>query len=66
MTSTLNQRLVLPVHNERHLVKDVSESVEEAIRKNPQLRVVVVDDGSEDGTGDAFRRQLKPLKNAEV
>jgi glycosyltransferase involved in cell wall biosynthesis len=47
-------------------VKDVSESLEEAIRKNPQLRVVVVDDGSNDGTGDAFKQQLKPLKNAEV
>ena len=66
MTPTLKQRLVLPVYNERHLVKDVSESVEEAIRKNPHLRVVVVDDGSKDGTGDAFKQQLKPLKNAEV
>jgi len=25
-----------------------------------------VDDGSKDGTGDAFKQQLKPLKNAEV
>ena len=66
MTSTLNQRLVLPVYNERHLVKDVSEVVEQAIRTNPQLRVVVVDDGSKDGTGDAFKQQLMPLKNAEV
>ena len=66
MTPTLNQRLVLPVYNERHLVKDVSKSVEEAIRNNPHLRVVVVDDGSEDGTGDAFKQQLKALKNAEV
>ena len=66
MRTTLNQRLVLPVYNERHLVKDVAESLGEAIRKNPQLRVVVVDDGSEDGTGDAFKRHLKPLKNAEV
>ncbi len=66
MNSTLNQRLVVPVYNERHLVKDVSEVLEEAIRRNPQLRVVVVDDGSKDGTGDAFKQQLKPLKNAEV
>ena len=66
MRATLNQRLVLPVYNERHLVKDVAESLREAIQKNPQLRVVVVDDGSEDGTGDAFKRHLKPLKNAEV
>ena len=66
MSAKLNQRLVLPVYNELHLVKDVSESVELAIRKNPKLRVVVVDDGSEDGTGAAFKRQLKSLKNAEV
>ena len=66
MKSCLRSRLVLPVYNERHLVKDVSQALEEASRRNPQLRVVVVDDGSNDGTGEAFKLQLKPLKNAEV
>jgi len=66
MKSCLRSRLVLPVYNERHLVKDVSQALEEASRRNPQLRVVVVDDGSKDGTGEAFKLQLKSLKNAEV
>ena len=66
MGSPLRVRLVLPVYNERHLVEDVSQALEEASRRNPQLRVVVVDDGSKDGTGEAFKLQLKPFKNAEV
>ena len=66
MKSCLRSRLVLPVYNERHLVKDVSQALEEASRRNPQLRVVVVDDGSKDGTGAAFRQQLHSLENAEV
>jgi len=66
MKSSLRVRLVLPVYNERHLVEDVYQSLEQASRRNSQLRVVVVDDGSKDGTGEAFKAQLKSLKNAEV
>ena len=66
MESCLRSRLVLPVYNECHLVEDVSQALEEASRRNPQLRLVVVDDGSKDGTGSAFRQRLHSLENAEV
>lgn len=66
MKSPVRVRLVLPVYNERHLVEEVSQSLEEASRRSSQLRVVVVDDGSKDGTGAAFRQRLHSLENAEV
>jgi glycosyltransferase involved in cell wall biosynthesis len=64
--SSLGGRLVVPVYNERDLVDEVSKTLEEAIRKSPSLRVVVVDDGSKDGTGIAFRERLRLFDNAEV
>ncbi|NBS79514.1 glycosyltransferase [bacterium] len=66
LNSFATARLVLPVCNERHLVEEVSQSLEEACRRDPGLRVVVVDDGSRDGTGEAFKQRLTSLKNAEV
>jgi len=66
MKSPVRVRLVLPVYNERHLVDEVSQSLEEASRRSSQLRVVVVDDGSKDGTGAAFRQRLHSLENAKV
>jgi len=66
MKSPFGARLVLPVYNERDLVEDVSKTLERATRKNPQLHVVVVDDGSKDGTGAAFRQCLRSVKNSEV
>jgi glycosyltransferase involved in cell wall biosynthesis len=66
MKSPFGARLVLPVYNERDLVEDVSKTLERATRKNPRLHVVVVDDGSKDGTGDAFRQRLRSVKNSEV
>jgi glycosyltransferase involved in cell wall biosynthesis len=66
MSSSSDLLLVLPVFNEVDLVKDVCKDIQKAIRKYPKLRVCIVDDGSTDGTGDAFRRTLKKVKNTEV
>jgi glycosyltransferase involved in cell wall biosynthesis len=66
MSSSTDLLLVLPVFNEIGLVKEVSKEVEKAVRKSPKLRVRIVDDGSTDGTGIAFRRSLKKVKNTEV
>ena len=66
MGSSADLLLVIPVFNEVGLVKEACEDVQKAIRKNPKLRVCIVDDGSTDGTGAAFRRILKKVKNTEV
>jgi hypothetical protein len=64
--SSPRTRLVFPVYNEIGLVEKVSKTLEEIVRKNPSVRVVVVDDGSKDGTGIAFLERLQRLDNAEV
>jgi len=66
VSSSTDLLLVLPVFNEVGLVKEVSNDVQKAIRKNTKLRVCIVDDGSTDGTGVEFRRALKKVKNTEV
>ena len=59
-------RLVMPVYNEAFLVDEVCRSVEKAVRKMPELRVTIVDDGSNDGTGKSFQKNLKKVKNTNV
>ena len=59
-------RLVMPVYNEAFLVDEVSRIVEKAVRKMPELRVTIVDDGSNDGTGKSFQKNLKKVKNTNV
>jgi len=66
VSSSTDVLLVLPVFNEVGLVKEVCKDVEKAIRKNPKLRVCIVDDGSTDGTGAAFTRSLKKVKNTQL
>ena len=66
MGTSTDLLVVLPVFNEVGLVKDVCKDIEKAIRKNPKLRFCIVDDGSSDGTGVAFQRALKKVKNVEV
>ena len=56
----------MPVHNEILLVDEVCQSVEKAVRKMPELRVTIVDDGSNDGTGKSFQKNLKKVKNTKV
>jgi glycosyltransferase involved in cell wall biosynthesis len=56
----------MPVYNEAFLVDEVSRIVEKAVRKMPELRVTIVDDGSNDGTGKSFQKNLKKVKNTNV
>ena len=56
MAARSSLRLVMPVHNEILLVDEVCQSVEKAVRKMPELRVTIVDDGSNDGTGKSFQK----------
>ena len=56
----------MPVHNEIPLVDEVCQAVEKAVRKMPELRVTIVDDGSNDGTGKSFQKNLKKVKNTKV
>ena len=66
MAARSSLRLVMPVHNEILLVDEVCQSVEKAVRKMPELRVTIVDDGSNDGTGKSFQKNLKKVKNTKV
>ena len=66
MAARSSVRLVMPVHNEILLVDEVCQSVEKAVRKMPELRVTIVDDGSNDGTGKSFQKNLKKVKNTKV
>lgn len=59
-------RLVMPVYNEAFLVDKFSRIVEKAVRKMPELRVTIVDDGSDDGTGESLKKSLKRVKNTNV
>ena len=59
-------RLVMPVHNEISLVDEVCQAVEKVVGKIPELRVTIVDDGSNDGTGKFLQKNLKKVKNTNV
>ena len=63
---TMSVLLVLPVFNELKDVSRVCRSIRPCLAKNRNVSVVVVDDGSSDGTPEAFRRGLKGLKRASV
>jgi glycosyltransferase involved in cell wall biosynthesis len=47
-------------------VDEVCQAVEKAVRKMPELRVTIVDDGSNDGTGKSFQKNLKKVENTNV
>ena len=66
MAARSSLRLVMPVHNEILLVDEVCQAVGKAVRKMPELRVTIVDDGSNDGTGKSFQKNLKKVKNTKV
>ncbi|MEY2852332.1 MAG: hypothetical protein RL549_1031, partial [Verrucomicrobiota bacterium] len=53
--------LVLPVFNGLKDVSRVCRSIRTLQAKNRNVSVIVVDDGSSDGTPEAFRRGLKGL-----
>ena len=53
--------LVLPVHNEAPLAPKVSHNLHTFLRKNRLISALVVDDGSTDGTVEAFQRELSDV-----
>ena len=58
--------LVLPVYKEAQVAGRVCKSVRAFLAKHRNYRAIFVDDGSNDGTAEAFRRGLRGLKRAAV
>lgn len=58
--------LVLPVHNEVVGVPRIGRLIRAFLAKNRNVSLRVVDDGSNDGTAEAFRRAFRGIKNASV
>ena len=58
--------LVLPVYNEADEAGRVCKKVRPFLVKHRHCRAILVDDGSQDGTAEAFRRGLRGLKRATV
>ena len=62
----LSALIVLPVHNEWTEVKRVSSEIKKIAKKYPALSVLVVDDGSSDGTAEALRKALRGARHTRV
>lgn len=58
--------LVLPVFNEVDQVDGVARALRSFLAKHRNFRVVIADDGSTDGTAEAFRRKLRSLRSVSV
>lgn len=65
-SKTASVLLVLPVYNEVDEVVRVCGKLRSFLARHRNFRAIVVDDGSTDGTAEAFRRGLRGLKSARV
>ena len=64
--ATPTTRLVVPIYNEAGLVDSLAEMAKEAATRFPEMKLVFVDDGSRDGSGELLPRALPPTANAEI
>ena len=53
--------IVIPCFNERNTIAQIVQSVRSAPIKDSQTEIIVVDDGSNDGTADILRKDLAGL-----
>jgi dolichyl-phosphate beta-glucosyltransferase len=58
--------VVLPVYNEQSVAPRVAQEIMAFAQAHPHYLMRVVDDGSNDGTAEAFEHVLKSCPNAEV
>lgn len=58
--------VVLPVHNEKTQARSIAAEIKSIVKKNPRVSVLVVDDGSSDGTASRFRRALRSVARTKV
>ena len=65
-TSDLNPTIIIPSHNQIHLLKNTLRSLENQTWALDQLEVIVVDDGSNDGTGEYLRSYSGKLQLRSV
>ena len=65
-TSDLNPTIIIPSHNQIHLLKNVLRSLENQTWSLDWLEVIVVDDGSNDGTREYLRSYSGKLQLRSV
>lgn len=58
--------IVLPVFNEASLVPEIASAVRRFLKKNQSCSVIVVDDGSMDGTASLFKKHLVKVPRVDV
>ncbi|HKQ20815.1 MAG TPA: glycosyltransferase, partial [Nitrososphaeraceae archaeon] len=56
--------VIMPLYNQRHIITDVIDSIYQSKYKN--LQVIIVDDGSTDGSGDVADKAMKKYPNLMV
>ncbi len=62
MADLLRVAIVMPVHNRREITLRLLRSLARIDRSGLEVRVIVVDDGSTDGTGEAIRRDFPAVQ----